>query len=262
MAMDNKLLRPKATAAAAPPAPTTIPGLQYWIDINDLSMLGNTSSGSGGAANNGPVKFVGDKSGNARNFVNTGADSVAPTLLQSRVNGRAALSFDGGDHLLSLFSLSLTSQTTNAVLRYTHVRSFARIIVQQANNTNDFGTANIHTPIARNATSQELCSVTNLSGFSRASVSGTYDTWIIFCNVHTGSEIQNSVNNGTRATAVHTLSNTIDRTILGAYQAVNAFQDNSTSEIATVMMWNRDLSSGEQEQMIRALGTQYGITVA
>jgi len=259
MPMSPRLLRPRAAGGLNP---RSLSGLQYWLDANDLSTLGNTSSGSGGAANNGPVKFVGDKSGNGRSFLNTGADSVSPTLLQSRVNGRAALSFDGGDHLLSLFSLSLTSQTTIAVVRYSNVGSFARILVQQANNTNDFGAANIHTPIARNSTLQELCSVIDLAGFARASVSATYDTWLVVCCVHTGSEIQNSVNNGTRATASHTLSNTIERTILGAYQAVSAFQGNSTCEIAAAMMWNRALSSPEQSQMIRSLGKQYGITVA
>lgn len=95
MPMNPRLLRPLATGFN----PRSIAGLQFWLDGSDAATLGNTSAGPGGATNNGPVKYWGDKSGLGRHVTQTGADSVSPTLLTAARNGRSALSFDGGDEL-------------------------------------------------------------------------------------------------------------------------------------------------------------------
>jgi hypothetical protein len=79
--------------------PRTIAGLQAWYDGADSTVMGPTSSGPGTVSNNGPVKYLGDKSGNGNHLTQTGADSVAPVFVSSSLNGKSALSFDTADRL-------------------------------------------------------------------------------------------------------------------------------------------------------------------
>jgi hypothetical protein len=107
--MSPRLLRPRAAGGFS--NPTSISGLALWLD-SDTATMGNTSSGAGGATNNGPVKFWGDKRGTAGlSLTNSGADSVCPTLIASGQNSRPHLSFDSGD-TLSLASFSSTAAGT------------------------------------------------------------------------------------------------------------------------------------------------------
>jgi hypothetical protein len=95
MGMNGRLLRPKVSGFL----PSQIAGLQAWYDLADATTLGPTSAGVGSVSNNGPVKFVRDKSTAGNNLTNVGGDSVAPTYIATSQNGRSALSFDGGDYL-------------------------------------------------------------------------------------------------------------------------------------------------------------------
>ena len=96
MPMNNRLLRPRQTGLSDP---RTIAGLIAWYDAADSSSMGPTSSGTGAVSNNGPVKFLSDKSGNGNHLTQTGADSIAPSFVSSSLNGRSALSFDSADRL-------------------------------------------------------------------------------------------------------------------------------------------------------------------
>jgi hypothetical protein len=96
MPMSPRLLRPRASGLSDP---RTIPGLQAWYDGADSTVMGPTSSGVGTVSNNGPVKYLGDKSGNGNHLTQTGADSIAPVFVSSSLNGRSALSFDSADRI-------------------------------------------------------------------------------------------------------------------------------------------------------------------
>lgn len=101
MAMSPRLLRPRASGFN----PKSIAGLQAWYDFSDATTLGPTSSGTGAVSNNGPVRFVKDKSSSGYNLNNTHADSSVPSFMASGLNGKSAVSFDGGDVLNATVSL-------------------------------------------------------------------------------------------------------------------------------------------------------------
>ena len=100
MGMSGRLLRP-----AGQFTPKSIAGLRAWYDFSDVATLGPTSAGVGTVSNNGPVRFVKDKSASGYNLTNIHADSSVPSFLATGLNGRSALSFDGGDILNAAVSI-------------------------------------------------------------------------------------------------------------------------------------------------------------
>jgi hypothetical protein len=256
--MNPRLLRPLATGFN----PKSIAGLFLWLDPSDESTLGNTSSGTGGASNNGPVKYLADKSGGGRHATQTGADSAAPTLLAGALNGRSVLGYDGGDSLAGTFgNLSLTGQTTFAVIRLaTGAVSFARVFSQQLQSqVFDFLGTGHYLPILRNGTTNAVCSYA--AGAARGSVSVSLDTWVVFASRHTGGEINNRTNLNAYATATSiTLTGTFNQyrvgTGIGSGTDVAFWQD----RIGELLSYNRSLSDTECNRVSSYLIKKYAIT--
>jgi hypothetical protein len=256
--MNPRLLRPLASGFN----PKSIAGLFLWLDPSDESTLGNTSSGTGGASNNGPVKYLADKSGGGRHATQTGADSAAPTLLAGALNGRSVLGYDGGDSLAGAFgNLSLTAQTTFTVIRLgTGAVSFARVFSQQIQSQlNDFQPTGHYIPILRNGTTNAVCSFA--TGAARASVSVSLDTWVVVASRHTGGEINNRTNLGSYSTATSiTLNSAFDQyrvgTGIGAGPNISFWQD----RIGELLSYNRSLSDTECDRVASYLMKKYAIT--
>jgi hypothetical protein len=257
MAMNPRLLRPIASVDGF--NFRAISGLSLWLDASDRRTLGSTSTSSGGAVNNGPVRWWGDKSGNGRQAVQSGADSVCPTLFVSDRNNRSTLGFDGGDFLGGQFDITLTQQTTFAVAKLSSAaQSFARLFTQ-SDAGNDFNNTGHYIPILRNDSGNSLGSW-GLSAI-RASTSITADAWFVFCSRHSGAAVGNSVNGGSEASASFTLSKTFTRYRLG--QEISTFTAAHWADrIAEVLVYNRSVSSDERQTVTRALGAKWGITVA
>jgi hypothetical protein len=96
MGMNPRLLRPTPAGFD----PRRIAGLIAWYDAADVSTMGPTSTGVGTISDNGPVKFLKDKSPSGFDLTNTGADSVCPTYVAGSQNGLSTLLFDTGDELI------------------------------------------------------------------------------------------------------------------------------------------------------------------
>jgi hypothetical protein len=258
MAMNPRLLRPIASVDGF--NFRAISGLSLWLDASDRRTLGSTSTSSGGAVNNGPVRWWGDKSGNGRQAVQSGADSVCPTLFVSDRNNRSTLGFDGGDFLGGQFDITLTQQTTFAVAKLSSVaQAFARLFTQ-SDAGNDFNNTGHYIPILRNDSGNALASW-SVSAI-RASQAITADAWFVFCSRHTGSVINNSVNGGSESSASPlTLNKTFTRYRVGQEIATTA-SAHWADRIAEVLVYNRSVSSDERQTVTRALGDKWGITVA
>jgi hypothetical protein len=80
--------------------PTSISGLQLWLDASDAQTLYDATSGGSLVAADGTVARWQDKSGNARHFTQSTAAS-RPTRKTNQQNGLDALLFDGSnDHMI------------------------------------------------------------------------------------------------------------------------------------------------------------------
>ena len=83
--------------------PTSITGLQLWLDASDSGTLYNATSGGSLVAADGSVARWEDKSGNARHATQATSGS-RPTRKASVQGGNDLLRFDGSDDFLSIAS--------------------------------------------------------------------------------------------------------------------------------------------------------------
>jgi hypothetical protein len=258
MGMNPRLLRPTPTGFD----PRRIAGLELWLDAADISSLGNTSTGPGGAANNGPIKYVADKSGNGRHATNSGADSVCPTLVTNALNSRSAISFDGGDSLLGSWPVTLTAQTTIVVgLMNGNGTGFARVFTQ-SDSSADFQTTGHYIPILdRTGSASQAPFASFATGALRAAVTASAATAMVMVSRHTGAQIQNSTNGGAAQTFSHTLNKTFTRYLLGVDTA-DTISGRLNGRIYEVAVYSRSLSDAELTTVIRYAGKKWGIAVA
>ena len=254
--MSPRLLRPRATGFN----PKSISGLIGWWDFSDASTLGPTSSGTGTVSNNGPIKYAADKSGASAAMIQTGADSVSPTYLAAAQNGLSVAGFDGGDRLLSTFTRTYTEQTVFAVARMASTMASVGRLFTQSDAGNDFSTSGLYIPLVRDGTNQALASTGN-DTTSRAIVAITYDTWFVACSRHTGSQIQNRINNGSSAVYSHTLNKEFTRSSIG--DSLNSgFGATWRDRVAEVLVFSRSLTDSEMNAVARWLGKKWNITVS
>ena len=96
MAMNNRLLRPRASGGFSP---DQVADLAMWLDASDAATV---------TLDSGAVSQWDDKSGNARNATQTTANNRPTT---TAVNGLTALSFDGANDVLTFTGVSRTDET-------------------------------------------------------------------------------------------------------------------------------------------------------
>ena len=80
--------------------PTSIEGLVGWYDSLDLTAMAQNSDGTGAVAVGDQVGYWADKSGGG-NHVTQATAANRPTLTANKVNGKAALTWDGSNDNLS-----------------------------------------------------------------------------------------------------------------------------------------------------------------
>ena len=247
--MNNRLLRP--TAAGGFSNPTSIQGLSLWLD-SDTATMGNTSSGTGGASNNGPVKYWGDKRGTAGLALsNSGADSVCPTLITSGTNSRPHLSFDGGD-TLSLASFSSTAAATYFIAGRIGGGSQAFFQVGSLNSHHSMLTQSNNVIARRN----------NAAGTDATAAGnpyyGNFAIWTV--------ELSNALSRwrvngatGAEATGASSLTDATRSFLLGALASGTFLMNGTVSELVA---YNGVLSAANRSAVERYLGVKYGITLA
>jgi len=98
-----------ALSTWVPFTPTSIVGLQLWLDASDATSLFDATSGGSAVAENGTVRRWQDKSGNARHAIEA---TNGPTRKAGVQNGLGTLDFDGTNDTLQIPS----SQSTFAFL--------------------------------------------------------------------------------------------------------------------------------------------------
>ena len=258
MAMNPKLLRPKASSALDP---KTISGLAMWLDASDAATLFDATSGGSLVASDGGVGRWQDKSGNSRHATQ-GTSASRPLRKTSQFNGRDALLFDGSDDVLYVDDFYVNQHTFFAVYR-------------SANN------ANRHT-VARKgfqtgATLEWLLrstDATTVTHFAAAAANGSaaatatagalrlatgrYDKINVSCSVNGGSFVNTAFSSDILDAGL--------RLRIGAGISANAddaaLAEQLSGELCELLLYSEALSTSNISRVQKYLAAKWGIVLA
>lgn len=251
MAMNPRLLRPRASGFN----PLSIGQLAGWWDAATATSV---------SLNSGEVSQWNDLSGNGRHASQSVANNQ-PTYSTSARNGRNAIQFNGStDFLRGSWPVTLTQQSVFAAVSMSSTNSWGRPFTQGITQdgtatgaivTADFAMTGHYIPLIRNSTSAAFGSYN--AGSIRASTSVSYDTWGVWSSIHTGSQIQNRLDNGTASTYSTTAYNTTFHTFcIGAIlgPSVNQF---FAGLIGEVIVYSRAVTDAERNRIAAYLKAKW-----
>jgi hypothetical protein len=250
MAMNPRLLRPTATGFN----PKTISGLVGWWDANDSSTI---------TLNSTTVSEWRDKSG-VGVALTQGTAAEQPTYQTAYVNGKNAMTFDGGDVLSAATSVTLADNTVIVVAREDANVNFAGVFVYYPASGNDNSNAN--------AWLLEMQATTTLLRLGASTFTidyagtGTLPLSVITIRRQTAAGDRQTLrtNGVTRGTNASESTGTAAGILLGGrfQSGVISASFRAQMTLCEVLAWNRALSVSEYQTVERAMGRKWGMTVA
>jgi hypothetical protein len=246
MGMNPRLLRPKASGFT----PRNISGLAAWWDASDAASITTVS---------GRVSQWNDKSGNGVHATQTTANN-RPENTSQTLNGRAVMTFDGSNDIMSFTGTARTDETQFVVVRNNMVASAVSNQQILGDASSGFGV----TAVIKNDGSTNSDVFTHCGGFSLGTTSARYQ---FPANNPFGpavvSAIRSSASGGILRTdgvqrATCTTSNSYALARIGGVGSslpLNGY-------IAEIVIYSRALSVADVQRVERYLGTKWGLPVA
>jgi hypothetical protein len=246
MGMNGRLLRPRATGFT----PRSISGLAAWWDASDAASITTVS---------GAVSQWNDKSGNGVHATQTTANN-RPVNTSQTLNGRAVMTFDGSNDIMSFTGTARTDETQFVVVRNNMVASAVSNQQILGDASSGFGM----TAVIKNDGSTNSDVFTHCGGFSLGTTSARYQ---FPANNPFGpavvSAIRSSASGGILRTdgvqrATCTTSNSYALARIGGVGSslpLNGY-------IAEIVIYSRALSVADVQRVERYLGTKWGLPVA
>lgn len=246
MGMSGRLLRPLATGFT----PRNISGLAAWWDASDAASITTVS---------GRVSQWNDKSGNGVHATQTTANN-RPVNTSQTLNGRAVMTFDGSNDIMSFTGTARTDETQFVVVRNNMVASAVSNQQILGDASSGFGV----TAVIKNDGSTNSDVFTHCGGFSLGTTSARYQ---FPANNPFGpavvSAIRSSASGGILRTdgvqrATCTTSNSYALARIGGVGSslpLNGY-------IAEIVIYSRALSVADVQRVERYLGTKWGLPVA
>lgn len=246
MGMNGRLLRPLATGFT----PRKISGLAAWWDASDAASITTVS---------GRVSQWNDKSGNGVHATQTTANN-RPENTSATLNGRAVMTFDGSNDIMSFTGTARTDETQFVVVRNNMVASVVSTQQILADASSGFGL----NAIIKNDGSTNSDLFAQCGGFSIGTTAARYQ---FPANNPFGpavvSAIRSSASGGILRTdgvqrATCTTSNSYALARIGGVGS--SFPLNGY--IAEIVIYSRALSVADVQRVERYLGAKWGLTVA
>ena len=247
MPMSPRLLRPRQTGFS----PKSISGLVGWWDASVTSSLAQLSTGSTAvSADNDPVGYWADQSGNGRNLTQA-TNNNRPTYNTNVINGRPVINFDGlNDALLASFTLT---QPIHYFLAWRFDSSYV------SGNPRAFDGATGNSMSFFRSSSSQLALFAGTSSRT-ANVSDAEATAFNVMEIQANRSSTNLLYNGANRNG-----NTGDigtNAPNGIYLGVfgNGFSNPGDVSFAEVLIYSRILESAESARVRKYLGSKYGIS--
>jgi len=264
-----------ASAARAATIPTSISGLDVWLDGSDASTLFTDAAGTTQVSTNGSsVALWKDKSGNSNN-ARAWADlpsANSPTYTASAFGGKSALTFNGSQGLNNLTYAWPTGVDVFAVVSankwssdngYTFVLSSKPATyvagIALTGGAYDGWSTNEVLAYGNNWPSTPTPSTPRVN----APYGTLSDGQAAILDVALSSSVAQIVLNGTGLTPTYQIANDTIQPKTGFNVAVNPDGDQRwQGNIAELLIFNRTLSAGEANDVGYYLQEKYGITGA
>lgn len=253
--MSVTLINPYRYATAGFTDPSSITGLQLWLDADDAA----TFTFSSGVV----VSQWNDKSGNARH-VAQGTVGSQPSRNGTQ-NARTTVVFDGIDDYMTYDAgsdaVDISPWSFFAVVKDTGGNSQERILSCRASSTVKYDYESPNAIFGYRST-------TNLGAYANGTASAlkaySASTWLLFRSTSDGTNVQvavdGSATSNTAATAagnVRYLRLAADCSASANPPAMNAIND-WTGQIAEIVLYNATLSAGEITSVESYLRTRWG----
>lgn len=247
MGMNGRLLRPKASGFD----PRRISGLAAWWDASDAASITTVS---------GAVSQWNDKSGNGVHATQTTANN-RPVNTSQTLNGRAVMTFDGTNDIMSFTGTARTDETQFVVVRNNLVAGVLSTQQILGDASSGFG---LYAQIKNEGSPLSDLIAFNAGAFS---IGTTVARYLFPANNPFGpavvANIRSAASGGILRTdgvqrATCTTSNSYTLARIGGVGAVLPLN----GYIAEIAIYSRALSLSEVQQIERYLATKWGLTVA
>jgi hypothetical protein len=252
--------------------PTSITGLQLWLDASDPSVLFDATSGGSLVAADGGVARWEDKSGNARHAtqVTAGSRPARKTAIQG---GRDVLRFDGSDDWLTSADFadlsSGTAMTCFCVVKRAATGSGHTIIAKYERTPNQTSAEDgwLFRLISSNAlnaafgqdgsySQQTTTSAVTASSFSSLSFKATAGSLTTLTAIYQNGVALESTSSG----GVQTLDNTTYPITIGVQRYNGVSYDLFNGDIAEIIIYDSALSDTNRGLLESYLISKWAIT--
>jgi hypothetical protein len=217
--------------------PSTISGLQLWLKADAIVGLADTD----------PVTTWEDSS-SANNDATQGTAALKPTYRTNQINGKAAVSFDDGDHLASALSMATKPFSVFAVANFTNFSVPRTILGQSSAGGLQFrGNTTPRQEILKAETASIGVSTSALSTGTNYRLAATYSNTGVFTFYLNGTADGTGTN---------------DQTFTASTAKVGDNRDGAESMlglIAEILFYDSVLSAGDRGSVNSYLATKYGL---
>jgi hypothetical protein len=246
--------------------PTSVAGLQLWLDASDASTLYDATSGGSLVSADGAVARWQDKSANARHFTQA-TSGKRPTRKTAQQNGLGTLLFDGVNDVLDgsdFLDLNTGSMTIFAVYKKTATNTRYDFIIKTSTSGNGWLLLLNPSNVAFRSQNESGATMATTSTISTAgwtvtslSVSaGSVGSTVIYRN---GSAL--TMDSPTQSTGgLETPPNTNGIIRIGAQEYVGDFYFHTSADVAEILMYDSALSSTDRSLCTQYLMSKWGIS--
>jgi len=219
-----------------------------------------TGSITTSTANTDYVTEWADQSGNGKNM--TSSSGNEPTFIASELNGKPVIDFEGSKYLTASFaSINFTQQTVFIVFKFVsaNLSNFARPFSQSNIDYNDHETPENFLPLLRSNGTDDMWCYSVIDSFL-AGIPTSDNTWYISTTKTDGSNGSFFINaSNEQAFSITFDANITNMQVGGALIAEGGIGDPFNSKLAEVIVYDRNLTTPERQQVEAYLNTKYAI---
>jgi len=225
-------------------------GLSLWLKAD----AGVTLSGSN-------VTAWADQSGTSKNMFASGGNE--PIFIASELNGKPVIDFATNKYLTASFSsINFSQQTVFVVFKFVSedISNYARPFSQSNIDYNDYQTPGNLLPLMRKDGTDDMWCYSSQDDAFLASLPTSNNTWYISTTKTNGSNGSFLLNGSNEQSFLAEFNSDItNMRVGGAIFEGGSFSDPFNSKIAEVIVYNRDLTTPERQQVEAYLNAKYAI---